>query len=94
MGQFWSKIFFLRYNVCMSAKNIAVLSEQFKSELEQLDIETLKVMVDNHSKAVEYVKKGIVMTEWSKSLTEEQIETIAKEAQAVAKMFLQEKKAV
>lgn len=74
----------------MDPKNIQKLSEEYKQQLEKLDSETLEIIYNDHSKALEYAKKGIEMIEPEK-LSDKYINELAYEMQAVAKMVLTER---
>ena len=66
------------------------LKKKFQSQVEQLDSNNLKIIVDNREKALEYARKGIEQVEPEK-LTPEHIESMANELQIVAKMILEER---
>jgi len=75
----------------MDNRKVAEIADVYSKQIQNLDSESLKSIVEDHSKAVEYVKKGIELTNWNKSLTDEDIEAIANEMQVVAKMIIKER---
>jgi hypothetical protein len=75
----------------MDNRKVEEIADVYRKQIQNLDSESLKSIAEDHSKALEYVKKGIELTNWDKSLTEENIEAIANEMQLVAQMVLKER---
>lgn len=65
-------------------------AEDIKKQLQNLDIKTVELLAKDHSKAVDYIKIGREAIQGSE-LTDEEIESLASEMQAVAKMVFQDK---
>lgn len=66
------------------------LKKKYQAEIEKLDSENLKIILEDREKALEYAKRGIEQVEPEK-LSTEHINTIADEMQIVAKMILEER---
>lgn len=66
------------------------LKRKYQSQIENLDSEPLREIVENRERAVEAARKGIEMVEPDK-LTPEHIEAIANEIQIIGKMILEER---
>ncbi len=65
-------------------------SEEIKKQLDELDDETLETIFKDHSKAVEYVKKGLKNVS-IEELNNRSIEDMAHEMQLIAKIALNER---
>lgn len=74
----------------MDSKKLEELSEKYKKQLQNLDTQGLKMLADDHTRALEYAKNGIEMVE-PENLTDEYVETVANTMQSVAKMILEER---
>lgn len=70
--------------------DVEKVSEEIKKQLEMLDDETLETIFKDHSKAVEYVKKGFKHVS-IEELNNRSIEDIAHEMQLIAKIALNER---
>ena len=66
------------------------LKKAYQAQIEQLDSDNLKIILEDREKALQYARKGIEQIEPEK-LIPEHIESIANEMQIVAKMILEER---
>jgi len=72
----------------MSTKIVEKDRKDIEKQLKNLDIKTIELLAEDHSKAVEYFKIGREIIQGSK-LTDEEIEAKANEFQTLAKMELE-----
>lgn len=82
---------FLSYNNDMNTTKVQELSLEHRRILNNLDKETLKLIVEDHSIAIEYAKKGVESVE-PENVNREYIESVANEMQVLADMLLQERR--
>ncbi len=68
--------------------------ERYKAQIDSLDKETLKLMVEDHIKALEYARKGIEEKEPEKVNDVEYLEAIANGMQKLAKIILEKPKSL
>ena len=66
------------------------VADNISRELQKIDNETLDLIFKDHKKALEYVKKGMQAV-GTKDLTKAEINSLAYEMQAVARMLLKER---
>jgi hypothetical protein len=77
-----------KINPKMDIKSI-INDGRYKKQLESLDKEALKLVVDDHIKALEYANIGIRQVEPEKINDIDYLEQVANEMQKLAKMILE-----
>lgn len=74
----------------MKVKSLNETQKDIKKQLDNLDTATVKLLAKDHLKARQYIRIGREAIKADK-LTDEELDQIANELQAVAKMLLDEK---
>ena len=77
---------FICYNTDMDD-----LKKKYQAQIEQMDSENLKIILEDREKALECARKGIEQVE-PENLTPEHTEAVANEMQIIAKIILEERK--
>jgi len=75
----------------MSITEDVLENDRYKSQIEQLDNETLKTVFDNHYIALEYARKAIEQVDPEKRNDVEYLEVVANGMQQLAKAILEER---
>ncbi len=74
----------------MDLKSLQKSKEAIKKQLKSLDIKTIELLVQDHSKALKYIRIGRKVTNGS-DLSDEEAESVANELQEMAKMELSQR---
>jgi hypothetical protein len=72
----------------MKAKSLKQTRDEIEKQLQNLNVETLKLLAADNAKAQEYIKIGQELT-GAEKLTDAQTKSLATEMQAIARMELE-----